>query len=100
MQKDKTSMQRAAVAAFTLLCVHRLAVIAAPDGGWNSNVPAMFVMGDSLADAGNNNYLPFSVLKSDYFPYGVDFPGRRVATGRFSNSRLVVDILGNGKSFP
>lgn len=47
----------------------------------------MFILGDSLIDNGNNNYLA-SIAKANYFPYGIDF-GR--ATGRFSNGMTVVD---------
>lgn len=54
-------------------------------------VPAMFVFGDSLVDNGNNNYLN-CFAKSNYYPYGVDFNGG--PTGRFSNGRTVVDMIG------
>lgn len=55
-------------------------------------VPAMFVFGDSLVDVGNNNYLS-SFAKSNYYPYGIDFNGG--PTGRFTNGRNMVDMLGN-----
>ncbi|XP_042514002.1 GDSL esterase/lipase 7 [Macadamia integrifolia] len=49
--------------------------------------PAMFILGDSLIDNGNNNYIP-TIAKANYFPYGIDigFP-----TGRFCNGLTVVD---------
>ncbi|KAL2252156.1 UNVERIFIED_CONTAM: GDSL esterase/lipase [Sesamum indicum] len=47
-------------------------------------------MGDSLTDNGNNNFL-FTIAKSNYFPYGIDYPDG--ATGRFSNARNVPDFL-------
>lgn len=56
-----------------------------------AQVPAMFIFGDSLIDVGNNNYLS-SFAKSNYYPYGCDF--RAGPTGRFSNGRTVVDMLG------
>lgn len=56
-----------------------------------AQVPAMFIFGDSLIDVGNNNYLS-SLAKSNYYPYGCDF--RAGPTGRFSNGRTVVDMLG------
>ncbi|KAI3849470.1 hypothetical protein MKX03_033762 [Papaver bracteatum] len=55
---------------------------------------ALFVFGDSLVDVGNNNYIPLTVGKSNYFPYGMDFPGVISPTGRFTNGRTVVDIIG------
>lgn len=55
---------------------------------------AIFVFGDSLVDVGNNNYIPLTVGKSNYFPYGMDFPGGISPTGRFTNGRTVVDIIG------
>ncbi|XP_059644177.1 GDSL esterase/lipase At5g41890 [Cornus florida] len=64
-----------------------------------------FVFGDSLVDAGNNDYL-FTLSKADSPPYGIDFtPSGGQPTGRFTNGRTVSDIVGealggNGKSFP
>lgn len=55
-------------------------------------VPSMFVFGDSLVDVGNNNFLS-SFAKSNYYPYGIDFNGG--PTGRFTNGRNIVDLLGN-----
>lgn len=57
----------------------------------SARVPAMFVFGDSLVDVGNNNYLS-SIARANYFPYGVDFSIG--PTGRFSNGKTFVDILG------
>ncbi|OWM84325.1 hypothetical protein CDL15_Pgr027094 [Punica granatum] len=53
-------------------------------------VPCYFIFGDSLADNGNNNYR-LTLAKSNYPPYGVDFP--EGPTGRFTNDRLIVDII-------
>uniref|UniRef100_A0A0E0GPY7 GDSL esterase/lipase n=1 Tax=Oryza nivara TaxID=4536 RepID=A0A0E0GPY7_ORYNI len=38
-------------------------------------VEALYVLGDSQADVGNNNYLPASLLKANYPHNGVDYPG-------------------------
>lgn len=54
------------------------------------NVPANFVFGDSLVDAGNNNYI-VSLSKANYIPNGIDF-GK--PTGRYTNGRTIVDIIG------
>ncbi|CAA0817842.1 GDSL esterase/lipase [Striga hermonthica] len=57
----------------------------------NSSVPALFVFGDSTVDSGNNNYIK-TISKSNFPPYGKDFPGK-IATGRFCNGRLVTDFI-------
>lgn len=57
-----------------------------------ARVPAMFVLGDSLVDVGNNNFLA-SVARANYLPYGIDLNFR--PTGRFSNGMNFVDLLGN-----
>ncbi|KAM7269971.1 hypothetical protein ACFE04_029185 [Oxalis oulophora] len=56
-----------------------------------SKVPCLFIFGDSLSDSGNNNDLQ-TKAKVNYAPYGVDFP--EGPTGRFSNGRTTVDMLG------
>lgn len=56
---------------------------------------AMFVFGDSLTDAGNNNYLN-SLAKANYVPYGIDFV--EGPSGRFCNGRTIVDFLGKYSS--
>ncbi|XP_039139398.1 GDSL esterase/lipase At5g55050-like [Dioscorea cayenensis subsp. rotundata] len=58
----------------------------------NGTVPAMYVFGDSLADVGNNDYLPLSVLKANFLPNGIDYNGGQ-ATGRFSNGKNSADLL-------
>lgn len=55
-------------------------------------VPCYFIFGDSLADSGNNNPLD-TKAKVNYPPYGIDFPDG-VATGRFSNGKTYVDLIG------
>lgn len=52
---------------------------------------AIFVFGDSLLDAGNNDKLN-TFAKADRLPYGQDFTGRR-PTGRFCNGPLSVDYV-------
>ncbi|CAL5421937.1 unnamed protein product [Camellia sinensis] len=51
----------------------------------------LLIFGDSTVDTGNNNYIK-SLMKSNHRPYGQDFPGQ-VATGRFSNGKLVPDFV-------
>lgn len=53
-----------------------------------------FIFGDSLVDAGNNNYL-FTLSKANSPPYGIDFkPSHGQPTGRFTNGRTISDIVG------
>ncbi|KAI3976899.1 hypothetical protein MKX01_008757 [Papaver californicum] len=56
--------------------------------------PAIFVFGDSLVDPGNNNYISGTLAKNNFYPYGIDFPSGKTYTGRFTNGRTVVDIIG------
>lgn len=56
-----------------------------------SQVPCYFIFGDSLVDNGNNNGIA-SLARANYMPYGIDFP--RGPTGRFSNGKTTVDVIG------
>ncbi|XP_057797552.1 GDSL esterase/lipase At5g45960-like [Salvia miltiorrhiza] len=58
---------------------------------FNNTIPAIFVFGDSTADSGNNNHI-ITPLQCNFRPYGINFPGH-VATGRFSDGRLVTDFI-------
>ncbi|KAH8502192.1 hypothetical protein Peur_066256 [Populus x canadensis] len=53
----------------------------------------MFLFGDSILDAGNNNYINnISVsYRANYWPYGETF--FHFPTGRFTNGRLIVDFI-------
>lgn len=55
-------------------------------------VPAMFIFGDSVVDAGNNNHLD-TIVKANFPPYGRDFVNHR-PTGRFCNGKLASDFTG------
>jgi hypothetical protein len=65
----------------------------------NETTPAVFTLGDSILDTGNNDYI-ISITKSDFPPYGRDFMGGR-PTGRFSNGRVPSDFIGklNSKEY-
>ncbi|KAL9249542.1 GDSL esterase/lipase-like protein [Drosera capensis] len=54
-------------------------------------VSAVFVFGDSLVEAGNNNYI-VGLSKANTLPYGIDFEDG--PTGRFTNGRTIIDIVG------
>ena len=58
----------------------------------HSAVSAILVFGDSTVDPGNNNYVK-TVFRSNFQPYGRDFLNQK-PTGRFTNGRTAVDILG------
>lgn len=59
----------------------------------NNSTPAIYVLGDSLVDVGNNNYLHLSLDKADFPHNGIDFPTG--STGRFSNGKNTADFIGN-----
>lgn len=76
------------------LCLCLSTTKACSQGDQGSGVPGFFIFGDSLVDNGNNNML-LTLARANYRPYGVDFP--QGTTGRFTNGRTFVDVL--GKSF-
>eukprot|EP00253_Pinus_taeda_P009913 PITA_09913 len=57
-------------------------------------VSALFVFGDSIVDAGNNNYIS-TIAKADFPPYGRDLVNHK-PTGRFSNGKLSTDFIAAG----
>ena len=62
-----------------------------------SAVPALFVFGDSAADAGTNNYIPNSHARVDFPPYVHTFFHH--PTGRFTDGRTVFDFIGTTVCF-
>jgi hypothetical protein len=54
-------------------------------------VPALFVFGDSIVDAGNNNYIP-TLVKANCPPYGREFIEHR-PTGFYSNGKLSTNFI-------
>lgn len=63
----------------------------AVEGKAKFDVPAYFVLGDSLADVGTNNYLPNPIFRANFPPYGETYFHK--PTGRFTNGRNIVDFL-------
>ena len=62
--------------------------------GKAAKVGASFIFGDSLVDAGNNNYLP-TLSKANIQPNGIDFiASGGNPTGRYTNGRTIGDIVG------
>ena len=78
---------------FTLLACLTVLFTGTSVSGADAVPPAAFVFGDSLVDAGNNNYL-VTLSRANYPPNGIDFDGHR-STGRYTNGRTIVDILGD-----
>ncbi|KAJ6399641.1 hypothetical protein OIU77_020237 [Salix suchowensis] len=58
----------------------------------NVTVPAVLFFGDSIVDAGNNNYVK-TLIKCNFPPYGKNFEGG-IPTGRFCNGNIPSDIIG------
>ncbi|KAG2712660.1 hypothetical protein I3760_04G136500 [Carya illinoinensis] len=73
--------------SWLLILVHILILVAKS----KAKVPAIIVFGDSSVDAGNNNQIQ-TIARSNFDPYGRDFPGGR-PTGRFSNGRIPPDFI-------
>ncbi|XP_068661206.1 GDSL esterase/lipase At5g37690 [Aristolochia californica] len=61
--------------------------------------PVTFVFGDSLTDVGNNNHLQYSLAKSNFPWYGIDYTGGQ-PTGRFTNGRTIGDIISSKLGIP
>ena len=55
------------------------------------NVPAIFIFGDSIFDAGNNHFNRNCTAQADFPPYGSNFFHH--PTGRFTNGRTVADFI-------
>ncbi|RCV42017.1 hypothetical protein SETIT_9G181200v2 [Setaria italica] len=87
-----TSSHRSmAVAVVAFSAAATTFLLAAATAAAASPVPAIYVLGDSIADVGNNNHLP-TFLRADFPHNGIDYPGRK-ATGRFSNGNNSVDFI-------
>uniref|UniRef100_A0A1J3JHD4 GDSL esterase/lipase n=1 Tax=Noccaea caerulescens TaxID=107243 RepID=A0A1J3JHD4_NOCCA len=83
---------------FFFLFVTLTALVEAAGRGVNNNkngaLGASFIFGDSLVDAGNNNYLP-TLSRANMKPNGIDFKASGGnPTGRFTNGRTIGDIVG------
>ncbi|KAK3011727.1 hypothetical protein RJ639_012290 [Escallonia herrerae] len=79
------------ILAFFLLFIN-LSSFGKGDG--NNIGGASYIFGDSLVDAGNNNYLP-TLSKANIKPNGIDFkPSGGDPTGRYTNGRTIGDIVG------
>lgn len=65
----------------------------------HNKVAGLFIFGDSILDAGNNNYINTTTLdQANFFPYGRTF--FRFPTGRFSDGRLISDFIAEYAKLP
>lgn len=68
--------------------------------GADEGLGASFIFGDSLVDAGNNNYLS-TLSKANIPPNGIDFAANSGnPTGRYTNGRTIGDIVGQSSIPP
>lgn len=68
------------------------------DNGTTNGVRGMIIFGDDIVDNGNNNGIVGSYIKSNYLPYGVDFPYG--PSGRFSNGKTIADCVADNLKLP
>jgi hypothetical protein len=61
------------------------------------NAPAMFFFGDSGFNVGNNNHL-FTLIKSNFPPFGIDFMTKQPTSRRFYNGKITSDFAGSSFS--
>lgn len=81
-------------AAFIVLVIVNLSLFAKGDDDEDLKNGASYIFGDSLVDAGNNNYLQ-TLSKADIKPNGIDFKASNGnPTGRYTNGRTIGDIVG------
>ncbi|EEF28461.1 GDSL esterase/lipase 1 isoform X1 [Ricinus communis] len=59
---------------------------------------ALFIFGDSLFDAGNNNYLKDPVGRANFWPYGKTF--FKHPTGRCCDGRIIPDFIAEYLKLP
>lgn len=89
------STAAAVVAIVAVLCAAAVVRVRGEDTVDEDTPGASFIFGDSLVDAGNNNYLS-TLSKADMNPNGIDFAASGGnPTGRFTNGRTIADIIGN-----
>ncbi|GJW53459.1 GDSL esterase/lipase [Tanacetum coccineum] len=83
------------VLAFFMLAVTVMAV----DHTSNTTTLVTYIFGDSLTEVGNNNYLQYSLARSDFPFYGIDYTDAK-PTGRFTNGRTIGDIISEKLGIP
>ncbi|XP_022752111.1 GDSL esterase/lipase At2g23540-like [Durio zibethinus] len=85
--------------ALVLLCISLSHLVNAADDS-SGGFGASFIFGDSLVDAGNNNYLP-TFSRANIPPNGIDFKASGgMPTGRYTNGGTIGDIVGEDLGVP
>ncbi|KAL7614509.1 GDSL esterase/lipase At5g37690 [Lactuca sativa] len=89
------------MAAPLVLALITAAIIAMAADHTSATPPSLvtFIFGDSLTEVGNNNYLQYSLARSDFPFYGIDYKNGK-PTGRFSNGRTIGDIISEKLGIP
>ncbi|XP_031399750.1 GDSL esterase/lipase 1-like isoform X1 [Punica granatum] len=90
------------ICLFTLLCSSLLVIAVGTDAqfSWHgSRANALFIFGDSIFDAGTNDFINTTTdFQANFFPYGKSFLS--YPTGRFSNGRLIPDFIAEFAGLP
>ncbi|KAG8093719.1 hypothetical protein GUJ93_ZPchr0012g21476 [Zizania palustris] len=98
----KQSVALSLVGMLIMISIQQLVAAGVPSapGKIARQVPAVYVLGDSTLDVGNNNYLPGKDVPRANKPYyGIDFPVISKPTGRFSNGYNVADFIAKNLGF-
>lgn len=80
---------------FIIITLMLISAISTVTNANNPEFSSILFLGDSTVDTGNNNYIDYPttfLIRANHHPYGKDFEGH-VASGRFSNGKLVPDLL-------
>ncbi|KAI3962679.1 hypothetical protein MKW92_006108 [Papaver armeniacum] len=83
---------------FYLLCLTLMIVGKSVSGASTPVVPAVYIFGDSVLDSGNNNFLE-NQAKSNFAPYGIDFPNGQ-PTGKATNGATAADFIAQFLGLP
>ncbi|XP_043712426.1 GDSL esterase/lipase At2g23540 [Telopea speciosissima] len=80
--------------SYTLVLILLFFITLPSISGAGSGLGASFIFGDSLVDAGNNNYFQ-TLSKANSPPNGIDFKASGGnPTGRYTNGRTIGDLVG------
>lgn len=95
MQLNMASPRFNSIIIILFICTISLSIVSIScKEDLKTNQAALFAFGDSLFEAGNNNYFDsISSFRSNFWPYGkttFKFP-----TGRVSDGRIMIDFIGN-----
>ncbi|EOY27364.1 GDSL-motif lipase 2 [Theobroma cacao] len=96
--KQRIVKQKIQVAAKIRVSIRSGTVLIIPtSSSLPKNHVALFILGDSLFDSGNNNYID-TIARANFWPYGETF--FKYPTGRFSDGRLIPDFIAEYANLP